>query len=181
MSAAWPIRYCHAGLTWRGGCTQWAETAKGSGRRGGRGFRIHWAVPPPWGGPAAERLVRSARMLRRGNAEGPGRWAGRVAPQRPPWAASPCCAGLMAVTSKDRGGRREVRPVNDLTVLTPPLLMCAAFLIAVGAFLRHEMVASRRRRDRDQSADISGESTIPDSTSSQATARPDDAGASRAD
>ena len=78
-------------------------------------------------------------------------------------------------------GRREVRPVNDLTVLTPPLLMCAAFLIAVGAFLRHEMVASRRRRDRDQSADISGESTIPDSTSSQATARPDDAGASRAD
>jgi hypothetical protein len=71
--------------------------------------------------------------------------------------------------------------VNDLTVLTPPLLMCAAFLIAVGAFLRHEMAASRRRRDKDQSADISGESTIPDSTSSGATVRPDDAGASRAD
>jgi hypothetical protein len=71
--------------------------------------------------------------------------------------------------------------LKDLTVLTPPLLMCAAFLIAVGAFLRHEMGASRRRRDRDQSGDISGESTIPDSTSSHATARPDDAGASRAD
>ncbi len=71
--------------------------------------------------------------------------------------------------------------MKDLTVLTPPLLMCAAFLIAVGAFLRHEMGASRGRRDRDQSGDISGESPIPDSTSSQATARPDDAGASRAD
>ena len=71
--------------------------------------------------------------------------------------------------------------LKDLSVLTPPLLVCAAFLIAVGAFLRHEMGASRSRRDRDQSGDISGESPIPDSTSSQATARPDDAGASRAD
>ena len=69
--------------------------------------------------------------------------------------------------------------LSDLTVLTPPLLMCAAFLFAVGAFLRHEMGA-RRRRARDQSGDISGESTIPDSTSSQA-ARPDDASASHTD
>jgi hypothetical protein len=69
--------------------------------------------------------------------------------------------------------------VKDLTVLTPPLLMCAAFLVAVGAFLRHEMGA-RRRRASDQSGDISGESTIPDSTSGQA-ARPDDASASHTD
>jgi len=105
----------------------------------------------------------------------------RVAPGgRRGWAA-PRRVGRMAATGKDRGGRWEVRPMSDLTVLTPPLLMCAAFLIAVGAFVRHEMAASRGRRDRDQSADISGESTIPDSTSSQATARPDDAGTSRAD
>jgi hypothetical protein len=86
----------------------------------------------------------------------------------------------MAVTSKDHGRSREVRPVKDLTVLTPPLLMCIAFLVAVGAFLRHEMGA-RRRRDRDQSDDISGESTIPDSTSGQATASRDDASASHTD
>lgn len=182
MSAAWPIRYCHAGPTGWGGCTQWAGTAKGLGRRPvGRGFRIHWAVPPPRGWAGGRPVGAIGENAAKGKCRRTGRWAGRVAPQRPPWATSPCCAGLMAVTGKDRGGRREVRPVNDLTVLTPPLLMCAAFLIAVGAFLRHEMVASRRRRDRDQSADISGESTIPDSTSSQATARPDDAGASRAD
>jgi Lsr2 len=33
-----------------------------------------------------------------------------------------------------------------LSVLTPPLLMCAVVLIAVGAFLRHEM---RRKRPDD--------------------------------
>lgn len=29
--------------------------------------------------------------------------------------------------------------LSDLAVLTPPLLVCAAFLFAVGAFLRREM------------------------------------------
>jgi hypothetical protein len=29
--------------------------------------------------------------------------------------------------------------LGDLVALTPPLLVCAAFLIAVWAFLRHEM------------------------------------------
>jgi hypothetical protein len=37
--------------------------------------------------------------------------------------------------------------VQDLSVLTPPLLMCAAVLFAVGAFLRHEM--SKKRPDED--------------------------------
>jgi hypothetical protein len=32
-----------------------------------------------------------------------------------------------------------------LSVLTPPLLVCAAFLFGVGAFLRHEMRAGRDR------------------------------------
>ncbi len=28
---------------------------------------------------------------------------------------------------------------SDLAALTPPLLVCAAFLVAVGAFIKHEM------------------------------------------
>jgi hypothetical protein len=72
--------------------------------------------------------------------------------------------------------------LNDLTVLTPPLLVCVAFLIAVGAFLRHEMgAARRRRRAQDASDDISGDGMIPHSARSQATARSDEEGASRAD
>jgi hypothetical protein len=75
-----------------------------------------------------------------------------------------------------------VRPVlKDLSVLTPPLLVCAAFLIAVAAFLRHEMGASRRRRDADQSGDISVDSMIPDTGSGQATAHTEDADASEAE
>jgi hypothetical protein len=79
-------------------------------------------------------------------------------------------------------GLKGVSPVlRDLAVLTPPLLVCAAFLIAVGAFLRHEMGASRRRRDRDASGDISRDGTIPDTASSQASTQSDDEDASGAD
>ena len=35
----------------------------------------------------------------------------------------------------------------DLAALTPPFLVCAAFLIAVGAFLRHEMRATKSQAD----------------------------------
>jgi hypothetical protein len=43
--------------------------------------------------------------------------------------------------------------MQDLTALTPPLLMCAAVLVAIGLFLRHEM---RRGRAGDgQSEDDS--------------------------
>jgi hypothetical protein len=52
-------------------------------------------------------------------------------------------------------------PVKYVSVLTPPLLVCAAFLIAVIAFLRHEM-GGRRRGSRDlPSEDISDEEPIP--------------------
>jgi hypothetical protein len=152
------------------------------GGRGGRAFAFIGPVPAPgWAGVRRGQPECCKGEMEKKDPEGGTGWAtaGCVAAGRR--GGQPSCAGLMAVTSKDGGGRREVHPVKDLTVLTPPLLMCIAFLIAVGAFLRHEMSASRRRRDRDQSGDISGESTIPDSTSSQATARPDDAGASRAD
>jgi hypothetical protein len=33
--------------------------------------------------------------------------------------------------------------MQDLSALTPPLLMCAAVIIAIVAFLRHEMGRSR--------------------------------------
>ena len=71
--------------------------------------------------------------------------------------------------------------LQDLAVLTPPLLVCAAFLIAVAAFIRHEMRASRRHRDQDAPGDISGPRTIPDSASSQAAAQSHDVDATGAD
>ena len=40
--------------------------------------------------------------------------------------------------------------LSDLTVLTPPFLVCAAFLTAVVAFLRHEM-RDAKKHDEDQS------------------------------
>jgi hypothetical protein len=44
----------------------------------------------------------------------------------------------------------------DLAALTPPLLVCAAFLIAVGAFLRHEM---RHIKNPDDEAEADGSAT----------------------
>jgi hypothetical protein len=41
--------------------------------------------------------------------------------------------------------------VKYVSVLTPPLLVCAVFLIAVIAFLRHEM-GSRRSKPQDPAA-----------------------------
>jgi hypothetical protein len=43
-----------------------------------------------------------------------------------------------------------------VSVLTPPLLVCAAFLFGVGAFLRREMRAGRARSKRVRSEGISG-------------------------
>ena len=59
-----------------------------------------------------------------------------------------------------------------LSVLTPPLLVCAVFLFAVGAFLRHEMRAGRVRSKRVHSEDISDDGPEPD-TSSQPSGRPE--------
>lgn len=47
-----------------------------------------------------------------------------------------------------------------LSVLTPPLLVCAAFLFAVGAFLRHEMRAGRRRASDDPAEYDSADAAI---------------------
>ena len=49
--------------------------------------------------------------------------------------------------------------LKDLTVLTPPLVVCAAFLVAVGIFLRHEMRPGGRRDD-DTPVDFPGDGGI---------------------
>jgi hypothetical protein len=71
--------------------------------------------------------------------------------------------------------------IRDLSVLVPPLVVCAAFLIGVGAFLRHEMGARRRRRDEDGSDDISPDRMIPGTEGNEAATAPDDEEASGAD
>jgi hypothetical protein len=56
---------------------------------------------------------------------------------------------------------RERDPVKYVSVLTPPLLVCAVFLIAVIAFLRHEM-GNRRRGSQDPPGNgNSGDDPIP--------------------
>ena len=60
--------------------------------------------------------------------------------------------------------------LNDLAALTPPLVVCAAFLIAVAAFLRHEMGTRRRQGEEDTSVDISDDARIrkpPDTQSAR--------------
>jgi hypothetical protein len=47
--------------------------------------------------------------------------------------------------------------MKDLTVLTPPFLMCAVVIIAIVAFVRHEM--GRGRPDRGDAIDDS--SAVP--------------------
>jgi hypothetical protein len=43
--------------------------------------------------------------------------------------------------------------MQDISALTPPLLMCAVVLLAIGAFLRHEM-NRKRPDDIDPAQDI---------------------------
>jgi hypothetical protein len=99
-----------------------------------------------------------------------GNWRGGVLPTGQPASAA------------DRSGpERGERVLSDLAVLTPPLLVCVAFLIALALFLRHEMGRSRRRSDEDASGDISGNDTILHSAASRAAQREDDAGRSGTD
>jgi hypothetical protein len=49
----------------------------------------------------------------------------------------------------------------DLAALTPSLLVCVAFLIGVGLFLRHQMAAREPAGDDEAPDDISGDSEIP--------------------
>jgi hypothetical protein len=71
--------------------------------------------------------------------------------------------------------------IRDLSALVPPLVVCVAFLIGVGAFLRHEMGARRRRRDEDVSDHISADRMIPGTEGKEAATASDDDEASGAD
>jgi len=63
--------------------------------------------------------------------------------------------------------------LGDLAVLTPPLVVCAALLIAIGAFLRHEMGTRSRGGDGQPPADISHHDQIPDRGIGEPAAAPD--------
>ena len=71
--------------------------------------------------------------------------------------------------------------MQDISALTPPLLMCAAVLLAIGAFLRHEM-SRKRPEDADQPAvipavpPISGQRTGSNSQPPANTSLEDDEG-----
>jgi hypothetical protein len=54
--------------------------------------------------------------------------------------------------------------LSDLAALTPPALVCAAFLVGVIAFLRHEMRAPGKRSataDDDEPRDVSSDNKNP--------------------
>ena len=54
--------------------------------------------------------------------------------------------------------------MSDLAALTPPLLVCAAFLIAVAAFIRHEM---RRSKNSAEEETVEVSTQVPDDDSSE--------------
>jgi hypothetical protein len=51
--------------------------------------------------------------------------------------------------------------MKDLSVLTPPFLVCAAVVVAIVAFLRHEM-GRGRQDDADPGTDIGEDAQITD-------------------
>lgn len=51
--------------------------------------------------------------------------------------------------------------LTDLAALAPPLLMAAAFLLAAGAFLRHEMRRGKNPDEREGAEDSSPDSARP--------------------
>ena len=46
--------------------------------------------------------------------------------------------------------------LQDLAALTPPLVVCGAFLVGVVLFLRRQMGARGRPEDREADSDIHG-------------------------
>ena len=62
--------------------------------------------------------------------------------------------------------------MQDLSVLTPPLLMCAAVLFAIGAFLRHEMSKKRPEVDEREPSEVTESGAGPAAPSAAATAQP---------
>ncbi len=57
-------------------------------------------------------------------------------------------------------------------MLTPPLLMCAAVLFAIGAFLRHEMSKKRPEVDEREPSEVTESGAGPAAPMAEATAPP---------
>jgi len=60
--------------------------------------------------------------------------------------------------------------LSDLAALTPPAVVCVAFLIGVGLFLRHQLGPKRESAEDEYPEDISGDNGIPHSDGSQSDA-----------
>ncbi len=64
--------------------------------------------------------------------------------------------------------------LSDLAALTPPLVVCVAFLIGVGVFLRHQLGPKRESTDDAYPEDISGDDEIaPGASAESATSPPE--------
>jgi hypothetical protein len=57
--------------------------------------------------------------------------------------------------------------LSDLAALTPPLVVCVAFLIGVGLFLRRQLGPKHESADDEYLGDISGDSGIPHTEGSE--------------
>jgi hypothetical protein len=80
--------------------------------------------------------------------------------------ADPAAVKVLAVPEKRS---QEAAMLNDLYALTPPFLMCAAFLIGVGAFLRHEMRRAKNSGE-DDDPEVSGPGSECDDSGNPASA-----------
>lgn len=85
-----------------------------------------------------------------------------------------CGAGGKA----SRTAGKECALLSDLAALTPPAVVCVAFLIGVGLFLRHQLGPKRESAEDEYPEDISGDGGIPhgdgpQSDASQPAASPD--------
>ena len=69
-----------------------------------------------------------------------------------------------------RTAGKECALLSDLAALTPPAVVCLAFLIGVGLFLRHQLGPKRESAEDEYPEDISGDSGIPHSDGSQSDA-----------
>ena len=66
--------------------------------------------------------------------------------------------------------------LSDLAALTPPAVVCVAFLIGLGIFLRHQLGPKRESAEDELTEDISGDSGIPHSERSGSARTPDGTG-----
>jgi hypothetical protein len=65
--------------------------------------------------------------------------------------------------------------LKDLAALTPPAVVCAAFIVGLVLLLRHEMAPKRRVRERSRrDADISGKNGIIDVNEASSAVRSDE-------